>query len=251
MRPFLITAYLSALPLTAAVKQVHKVCWETICNSIVLRDERVKFVSDDSTDPTLHREVDLGVYVPSAGALVLTEAPIRDFVLTNGWRVVFSEAITKEKGPILKIRYYNLKGVLKVLKMLSEDMPGLLSCYFGNLLGESDILVGYTTTWEHAYSVQSSIWLLPDSGDPRLLLEVTGVLSKFIDGEHDVKPGVIVDVESYDGMNPQTKGRTRKMWIWDRGLKAFLKDSLKVSHNRPEIRLMSMQIFDRSDQVGE
>jgi hypothetical protein len=94
-------------------------------------------------------------------------------------------------------------------------MMDLLDAKLGRLFGGTDEVLVFTSNEEHAYNVQTEIWLLPEQGKPKLLAVVPGVFGEFVAASSEHKAGVWIDRETYDGVNSSTKGRALELWEWN------------------------------------
>ena len=105
---------------------------------------------------------------------------------------------------------------------LAVDLqPEVLQFEIGNLFGQSDEIFAVTSNEEHSYNAQSEIWLLPASGEPRLLLAIGGDFEKFSPGASGGVPGVTVARQTYDGVRAETKGMVDEFYSWDSGAKSL------------------------------
>jgi hypothetical protein len=61
------------------------------------------------------------------------------------------------------------------------------------------------------------VWLLPNAGEPKLLLRAVGALRRFqpIGAGVTGVPGIWIDRETYDGVHAETRGRKLEFWLWD------------------------------------
>lgn len=191
--------------------QLDRVCFGEYCQFLVVQQGAVRFL--DYTPPT--RSFKIGSYVRSDQDLVpSTEAPIRDMRSGHGWHIVVSAFLDHDEGGTgLRLHFFSPSGApAGRYDVLSE----LEQVELGTLLGSSEEILAVTSTEEHAYNVQTVIWLLANHGVPKLLLRVPGVFGTFVNGERGDGPGVWISRETYDGVHAETKGRVNEFWAWDR-----------------------------------
>lgn len=194
----------------AEARQVNQFCFKKdVCQSLVVRKREVHFV-----DPTLNRDLVLGRYVSADQPLVpQSEAPIRELRSDLGWRIVLSAFLDHSEGRAkLRIRFFDPLGKLRGS---SDAMMTLLDAKLGRLFGGTDEVLAFTSNEEHAYNVETEIWLLSEQGKPKLLVYVHGLLGEFVAASSEHKAGVWIDRDTYDGVNASTKGRARELWEWN------------------------------------
>ena len=162
----------------AEAKQLDRLCLQAACESLVVREGQVHFV-----DPALNRDLILGPYVRADQRFVpRNEAPLRE-LRSDGWRIVVSALLGRaEGGAKLRIRFFDPRGGLRGS---SDAMMDLVDAQLGHLFGRSDEILAFTCDEEHAYNVQTEVWLLPERGKPKLLVEVQGMLGEFVAGSSD------------------------------------------------------------------
>ena len=160
------------------------------------------------------RGIDLGGYVPAAQALVpRTEAPVRDLQTPRGWRVVASVYLDhKAMGARAHICFFAPGGALR---WTQEVMEWIEQTEIGTLFGDPDEIFAVTSNEEHAYNVQTQIWLLPRAGKPKLLLAAPGVFQHFTDGAPGNAAGVMLALQTYDGVHADTKRSVEQFYAWD------------------------------------
>jgi hypothetical protein len=201
---------LECLALSAAVPgEIDRVCRNGYCSTLTIEHGQVRL-----SDPL--RTLSLGSYVESDQHLTpRTEAPIRDLASVSGWHVVLSAFLdhTRKSEAGLRIRFYDADGSLR---STADVLIALEQVTAGHLFGNADDIVAVTSSEEHAYNVQTDIWLLPRHGNPKSLLSAPGVYKRFWDGNGLHAPGVMISRETYDGLHADTKGTTLEFYIWDR-----------------------------------
>jgi hypothetical protein len=163
--------------------------------------------------------------VPTAQRFVpRVEAPIRDLKSPSGWHVVVSAFLhhdEENEGEIgTRVRFFAPGAA----DSTEQDIPGRVQqASIGRLFGGDDDVFAIATEDEHAYNVDTEIWLLPKGDKPRSILSLPGVYGKFVvSGDHQTA-GVRVSRETYDGEHSETKGRVQEFWRWNPGNKSLLK----------------------------
>ena len=73
---------------------------------------------------------------------------------------------------------------------------------------------------EHGYSMQTLIWVLPWQGTPKRVLSVAGVLRGFETGKGSID-GVLIDQETYNGVDGRTRGEQLQLWRWNGDRREF------------------------------
>jgi hypothetical protein len=205
------------LAATATVPgQIDSIC-RAHCEVLAVQDGKVKFI--DRWPPT--RNLDLGKYAPAAQRLVpRTEAPVLDLRSPRGWRVVASVYLDHDEDEILMhLRFF---GPDERLRLTGGVLFTLEQADIGNLLGGSDEIFAITSNEEHAYNSQTEIWLLPERGDPKPLLQFPGVFQDFSGQAAGSVPGVTIARQTYDGVHAETKGTVEEFYTWDRDRKTLI-----------------------------
>jgi hypothetical protein len=211
----MLCLFLPLLLLAAdATRQVEPVCPNGYCMYLVIRDDHVRFIG------TMSRDIDLGSYARSGQRFVpQTEAPIRDLRTKRGWHIVISEFLEhKEAAVETKFRFFSPRGELMAT---NESMMDLELAQLGYLLGGRDEILAITTNEEHVYNARTMLWLLPDHGTPKQLLDVGGMVRKFLNGADGKPAGVWIDRQTYDGFHAETKGWAREFWKWNADTKTL------------------------------
>jgi hypothetical protein len=211
MKTALIVFQLAAATVTAP-GQIDSVC-RGFCATLAVQDGAVRLV--DLMPPT--RNLVVGNYIRADQHLVpATEAPVRDLRSPRGWRVIVSAFLDHEDVAVrLRLRFFDPSGALREQ---GDLLSALVSAQIGTLF-DGDEIFGVTSMEEHAYNDQLEIWLLPESGKPRLLLELPGSFRAIVGSAL----GVTVERETYDGVNAETKGRVQEFWAWDPKTKALIR----------------------------
>jgi hypothetical protein len=119
----------------------------------------------------------------------------------------------------MHLRFFGPDGSLRATGAV---LSALEQSKVGNLFGVGDEMFSITSNEEHAYNAQTEIWYLPESGDPKVVLEVQGRVESLAGGRGQGVPGVAVDRQTYDGVHAETKGRVREFYVWDRGTKSLV-----------------------------
>jgi hypothetical protein len=213
MNTLLIAFQLVATAPAHAHGQIDQVCEGAFCESLSVKGEFVRFI--DSTPPP--RTIVLGRLIPQAQHFVpQVEAPLWDMRSETRWRVIVSAFLQHSgdnEGAVgLRARFFSGGPTLSG----SFDMYGLLEgANLGTLFGGDDDIFALTSNEEHAYDVETEIWLLPPNGIPRRLLAFPGVYDRFNRAIGGRPAGVLVSRETYDGEHAETKGRIKQFWAWD------------------------------------
>jgi len=186
--------------------QVDSICREGKCEIVTVQKGRVRRIDQ-------WRDLDLGKYAVDAQHLIpSTEAPVSDLRSARGWRVVASVYFEHGEDDIrMNIRFF---GPDRKLRLTDEGLYFLLEAEIGNLFGGNDEIFAITSTEEHAYNVLTNIWLLPERGEPKVLIEDQGTFGKF-SGRVVREPGVTTHHQTYDGVNADTKGLVQQFYAWD------------------------------------
>jgi hypothetical protein len=207
---YLIVFQLAAASVTVP-GQIDRVCQPTgYCDVLVVQDDVVKLIAPEP----LPKNLVVGNYIRADQSLVpRREAPIRDLRSRRGWRVVVSASLDHDEGSIrLHLRFFAPNGALRATdELLSE----LVSTEIGTLFGGTDEIFAVDSNEEHAYNDQTEIWFLPETGKPRVLLEFPGGFRKPTATTPGTAPGIIVDRQTYDGVNAETKGTVQEFYVWD------------------------------------
>jgi hypothetical protein len=197
--------------------QIDSICRDQ-CEILAVQEGTVRFI--DQWPPT--RNLDLGKYAPAAQRLVpRTEAPVRDLRSPRGWRVVASVYLDHDEDEILMhIRFFGPDGKLRTT---SGVLSALEQTAIGNLFGGNDEVFAITSNEEHAYNAQTELWLLPERGDPKLLIEIQGVPQNFSGQAAGTVPGVMIARQTYDGVRSETKGTVQEFYAWEPKTKSLKK----------------------------
>ena len=118
----------------------------------------------------------------------------------------------KEMGAMTHIRFFAPDGALR---WTQDVMEWIEQTEIGTLFGSSDEIFAVTSNEEHAYNVQTQIWLLPRAGKPKLLLAAPGVFQHFTDGAPGNAAGVMLALQTYDGVHADTKRSVEQFYAWD------------------------------------
>ncbi len=81
--------------------------------------------------------------------------------------------------------------------------------------GTTDEVLAISTREEHSYNVLTSAWYLPPCGNPKLLMTGTGTFGGFGRVSENPGPGLVVNHESYDGEDANTKGWDDNFYVWN------------------------------------
>ncbi len=190
----------------AAPGVIDRVCRDK-CVSLVIQNGNVKLV-----DQWLNRTVVLGNYAAQARSLVPpAEAPLRSLRSPRGWRIAVSAYLDHEQDALgTHIRFFAPGGTLKVTGDALASVEWAETC---ELRGANDELFVITSWEEHAYNTQTQIWLLPEQGDSRSVLEMQGTFSGLVGGPR--ARGLRMLRQTYNGADANTKGTVEELYLWD------------------------------------
>ena len=118
----------------------------------------------------------------------------------------------------MNLRFFGPGGSLQAS---AQVLSSVEQTSIGRLLGGSDEIFAITSYEEHAYNTQTEIWLLPEHGEPRVLLETVGVHKAFSGQATGKPPGVVIARQTYDGVHAETKGTLDEFWAWDSQAKSL------------------------------
>jgi hypothetical protein len=216
-RLFLISAalFMSFLPRdsAAAEKVIARMCFESgECDRLVVRNDMVEFVPAGT--PSGRRSV--GHYVPEDQALVPQgEAPILDLKSATGWHIVVSAGFIyggNPLGPSLAVYLFDRTGRLAQREKLQLRVE---SYEVGDLFGQGQEFLQITSGGEHAYVVNTYVWLLAAVGPPKLLVSAYGMLDRIQTANAAAPGGLWIAMQTYDGIHSETKGWRPQFWQWD------------------------------------
>ncbi|MGA3019312.1 MAG: hypothetical protein ABSF62_19480 [Bryobacteraceae bacterium] len=210
MTRFLIVLPCLILAAEPAEQVIDKVCPQVGCRYLVVRGGQVTFI--DSAQPA--REIPLGTYIQTDQKLVpRTEAPIRELRSARGWRVVISTFLDhKELDAWNTVRFFSPSGRLE---RTSGAQMSLMGAELGKLFGGDNEVVVVTSYAQHVYNTQTMIWAIPQSGKPKLLLDLNGSVERIVRGDGGTEAGVWISRNTYDGVDASTKGSAAEFWRWD------------------------------------
>jgi hypothetical protein len=203
----------SALHLLAAIAlwgQGDKFCFRDQCQFLTVRQGLVRFADF----PALSRDLVIGRYAQGYQRFVpAVEVPIRGARSPGGWLVVVSAFLDHaEGGQELRVRMYAPDGSKQGQSDIMSALEGL---ELGDVFGTADEVLAITSTEEHAYNVNTTIWLLQKAGGPRKLMDVPGVLIKAAKARDGARSGALIRRQTYDGEHAETKGWVEEFWAWD------------------------------------
>jgi hypothetical protein len=203
----------------AAQGQVDRVC-RAYCTMLSVQGGTVRFIEQSPEAP---RDIALGRYMQAEQHFVpRTEAPIRNLRSQRGWRIVISAFLhhdaENEGLPGVRLHFFDPSGMAEGTDdaLMSVDQTEI-----GRLFGGSDEIFAITTSEEHAYNTQTKVFLLPETGRPKLLLAVGGDLRKFGNGAGNSPPGLTIARQTYDGVHSETKGTVPEFYAWNRETKSL------------------------------
>ena len=201
---------------TATPGRVDSICGAH-CEILAVQHGRVMLI--DEWPPA--RTVDLGKYDAEAQRLVpANEAPVFGSRSARGWHVVGSIYMShSEDETRAHVRFLGPNGTTQDT---ADILLSVQQTRIGALFGGSDEIFAVTSWEEHAYNVQTQIWLLPSNGTgPGQLLVLPGVFQRFSDGSSGSVAGVAVARQTYDGEHAETKGSTAEFYAWDSASKSL------------------------------
>jgi len=137
----------------------------------------------------------------------------------RGWHIVVSSALRKKDLPSLRIRFFGPEGSLRATK---ASLMMLEQAEIGRLFGETDDVLAIQSNEEHSYNSRTSVWLLPERGGPKQLIEANAVLGKFSKGSNTARPGIWISRQNYDGVHSDTKGWVDEFWARDPARKSLI-----------------------------
>jgi hypothetical protein len=91
----------------------------------------------------------------------------------------------------------------------------LMGAELGKLFGGDNEVVVVTSYAQHVYNTQTMIWAIPQSGKPKLLLDLNGSVERIVRGDGGTEAGVWISRNTYDGVDASTKGSAAEFWRWD------------------------------------
>jgi hypothetical protein len=187
--------------------EVDRHCRNGYCDVLNVRDGVVRLVDSQRT-------LDLGKYVAAAQDLVpRNEAPIRVLLSPSGWRIVVSAFLghADEAEAGLRVRFF---GPDTRLRMMDTVLMALEQVEIGRLFGGDDEILAIQSNEEHSYNSRTDIWLLPERGAPKRLIDVGAKFGK-VAKDPGTRPGIWISRQTYDGVHAETKGWEDEFWIWD------------------------------------
>lgn len=203
---------LAASPLTGG-KRIARVCNSgNDCSELAVEDGAVEFMSTGF----LAGRRTVGHYVANDQHLVRKgEAPILDLKSGTGWHLVVTAGFFYGYSPIapsLAAYLFDSHGTLWTRCNLHLRLESYST---GDLLGTGQEFFQITTAGEHTYVIGTSVWLLPYSGPPKLVVDAVGALDRIQTAAEERAPGLWIDTQTYDGVHSETKGWRLQFWRWD------------------------------------
>ncbi len=182
--------------------QLDAIC-RAQCEILALQQGSVKYLDRRAPATTIV----LGKYAASAKNLAPpTELPVSDLRTPRGWRVVVTAYLDHEEDDLMShVWFFGPDGKLasrgEALSFIEEAKVGRLASVVE--------IYALTSVEEHAYNAQTTIWLLRQSGEPKAVLEISGMLAGLSDN------GVTVRRQTYDGVHAETKGTVAELYVWN------------------------------------
>jgi hypothetical protein len=199
---------------------IARECLHEFCATISVDDGNVMFrESEDIVAP-----YKVGPYIKEAHRLVPSnEAPFRDITAPNMWRVVATAYLNQydDQGPLIRVRLFDRRGRLR--KTYSDGNHFLDDLRIGRLFGTSDIVLAIQTGGMRSYLQHTAIWLISEDDRVKQLVDVRGALESIQTKKQDLEhlPGVWIGVETFDGVNAETRGRQRRFFLWNQAQKTL------------------------------
>ncbi len=197
----------------AVSREVDRVCRAGSCNILTIQQGSVKLVD------TL-RSLRMGEYVQAAQKLVPSdEAPIRSIVSSHRWHIIVSAFLdhSDESEAGLRLRFFGPDGKLRATDAVSMTLEQL---EIGRLFGGDDEILAIQSNEEHAYNSKTDMWVLPEHGPPKQLIDANATFGKF-SKDSGARPGVWISRQTYDGVHAETKGWADEFWVWDAKAKSL------------------------------
>ena len=85
----------------------------------------------------------------------------------------------------------------------------------GRLFGDVTDVLAIETQGPHAYTVTTKVIMLPQNGDPKLILTENAKLVGFRAATRSQTAGIWLYRQEYDGIHAETKMWRRQFWLWD------------------------------------
>jgi hypothetical protein len=194
----------------SAPGQIDSIC-RAKCEVLAVRAGEVRLINQWLSPAT---NIDLGKYAGGSQSLVpRAEAPVLDVRSRGGWRVVASVYFDHDQDDVLThVRFFAPGGELRAT---SDALMLIEQAKIGNLFGGPEEIFAITSNEEHSYNTQTEVWLLPASGDPKLLLAISGDFGRFSSQVPGGVAGMTVARQTYDGEHAETKGTVEEFYVWD------------------------------------
>lgn len=157
-----------------------------------------------------------------AGLLPPVEAALSHLDTQTGWTVVASSFLPPDfdiEAPRLRIRAVDGRGNETVMDEGHVYLHKLMSV---DAFSSASRLVIHSSIGSHAYDVRTKVWILPQEGNPQLILDVVGLLESVQAANPERPPGLWIEFETYDGVDGATKGRRLSFVRWDADAKRFI-----------------------------
>jgi hypothetical protein len=187
---------------------------EDVCAILAVERGGVTYI-----EPGFRRLV-IGKYISAGQRFVpRTEAPIRDLRSPGGWHIVVSSFLQRaEFSASLRVRFFGPDGKLRGT---GDVLMALERIEVGHLFGGTEEILAIQSNEEHSYNSMSGMWLLPQRGEPRQLIDINATLGKFSRGGNKLPPGAWIRRQTYDGVHAETKGWVNEFWVWDPARKSL------------------------------
>jgi len=204
-------------------KVVDRQCYQRDCLTLVIENGKVLGQRSGGFSPG---NLELGKYdVRGASLVSAKEAPVLYSKTRRGWVGLVAAYIPEEAllWPQLRLYIFDPQGHRTTTQDLyirigSEAQPNFR---IGALFNTNSEFLQVSTDGEHSYVVRTLIWLLPDKGAPRLLLDEPSLVNRVQQSSAGRRGGIWTQRETYDGVHAETKGSKSEFWAWDEDQKAL------------------------------
>ena len=207
--------FVTAAPVTA--KQLDRKCDQGDCLALVVENGNVLGQRTGEFSPG---KLEIGKYDPKGARLVSPkEAPIMYSKTQRGWVAVVAAYIPEDVllWPQLRLYIFDPQGHRTTVEDLYNRIGPTARPNFrmGKLFNTNSEILQVSTDGEHSYVVRTLIWLLPENGTPKLLLDAPGLVDRIQQAAAGKQAGFSIQRETYDGVHAETKGQKREFWVWD------------------------------------
>jgi len=185
-------------------------CYPTGCVVLSVQNGQVVLESD----PAGFGKDVIGRYLQSShGSLRQDELPVASVDLTQ-WHAVVTAALLDTDGFRLRLRLLNPGGQSVIAYDADGDEYHVDQLRFGRYLPGCAEVLALQTSGLHSYVIETAIWCLGAEGPPQKVLSVVGVLVRFARAGA-AGAEIVVDRQTYDGVDGSTKGWRTISYAWD------------------------------------